>query len=1041
MALSRGGPAASGMLRSIMKPPPDAIERAPRPPPGPGAFRSRAGRDAGWLLPCAVLVVGWAFSAWIFFLLQRDSVRRQDEFFSERVAEAQAAIRVRMTAYEDTLRGGTSFFTASHSVDRDEWRIYAASLQLSTRYPGINGLGVIFAVAPDGVPAWQARVRAEGEPLRQITPFPDNPEKPGDPKYLITFLEGNVGDNVPIGRNIATEASRRRAAELARDTGEPRLHHRVPGSRDTQRRSGLILYVPLYTNGARLDTVADRRAAHLGWVYAQVHPDLFLKGVLGPMGETLRLHFFEPGGLSRERLLYSSVGLGDPLPATFDRISQMEMAGQVFQLGWQRGPRFPTGGSSAAVWAGSSLAVASLLLAGLVASLQSVGRRANAIASERTVQLAASEVRLRLFAEHAPASVAMVDREMRYLVVSREWMRANRVKDDIIGRSHYDISEQVGQRWRAVHRRCLAGAIERSEAELFVRPDGSKQWQRWEVRPWFDAAGQIGGVVMLTADITERKQLEESLAVARDEALAASRLKSEFLATMSHEIRTPMNAIIGMTSFLAESALPAEQREMTRVLQGSAEGLLTIINDILDFSKIEAGKLRLEPADFDLRQVVDQTIALFAPRLQEQGLALKVEVALAPSLMVRGDAGRVRQILSNLLGNAVKFTERGEVRVTAALEQETEAAVRVRIAVKDTGSGIAPEVQARLFQPFVQGAEIGRSVAGGTGLGLAISRQLVRAMGGEIGVESALGEGATFWFTLELPRAAGSPDQAPDAAGQSNPGSTMRAAGTRANPATFRPLRLLMAEDNRANQAVGRLMLARIGHQVDIVDNGEAALARLAIDRYDAVLMDCQMPVLDGYETTRRIRSKAVPGVDATVPIIAVTAYAMREDRVRCLEAGMDEYISKPMRAADLQAALQRCGLAVEAAVVREPPRSDSPVLDAQTLAGVRALPNDQGGALLHDLVAHYLTTAAGVLGSLERAVQSDAFDPLAQEAHALAGEVAVLGAFAMRTAALELEKAARAGDGGETRRRFVTLQAEAARLRDALGRLNVNSP
>jgi len=998
----------------------------------------RAWEAASWLLPVAVLIAGWAFSGWIYFLLQRESGRRQAEFFNERVAEAQAAIRVRMTSYEDALRGGTSFFAASKSIDREEWRVYAASLQLSVRYPGINGLGVIFAVPPDRIAEWQARVRMPGELDRVVTPFPDTADRPGETKFLITYLEGNVTESLPIGRDISTEPSRRQAAERARDTGEPHLHYRRQGSRDLQRRSGLLLYVPLYVNNAKLATVAERRAAHLGWIYAQVYPDVFLDGVLGPMGATLRLSFFEGTELSRERLLYSSMGPSREVPTVFERVTQMRMAGQGFQLGWERGPRFPGGGSFPAVWAGSSLAVATLLLAGLITSLQSVGRRANAIAAERTEQLAASEARMRLFAEQAPAAVAMLDRNLRYLVVSREWIRAHALTGDMIGRSPGDVFPEMGAHWQAVYRRCLAGAVERSESDLVVRPDGSEQWLRWEVQPWFDAAGKIGGVVMLTADISERKRLEEHLAEARDEALAASRLKSEFLATVSHEIRTPMNAIIGMTALLAESRLPDEQKEMTQVLQSSAEGLLAIIDDILDFSKIEAGKLRLDPVDFDLRRVIDETIALFAPRLEGQGLAFTSELALGPQLRVRGDAGRVRQILANLLGNAVKFTVRGSVRVEAAVSSQNATSVRVRIAVQDTGIGIPPAVQAKLFQPFVQAAEIGRG--GGTGLGLAISRQLARAMGGEIGVDSEPDKGSTFWFTMELPWAAQDLERA------AGPASGGRAAPARlAGPGpTGRQLRLLMAEDNPANQVVGRLLLARIGIQVDIVDNGAAALARLAGETYDAVLMDCQMPVMDGYEATRRIRAGALRGIDPAVPIIAVTAYAMHEDRGRCLEAGMNDYIAKPIRVADLRAALERCGLGCEPPAADETPAAptaDSSILDPRTLETARTLPGVTGPSLLPELIAQHLAGEPAALAALAESARSGEWLALAEQAHSFAGEVAALGALALRNAALELERAARASDPARVQHPLASVQNEAARLRSALGRLKVSDP
>ncbi len=508
-----------------------------------------------------------------------------------------------------------------------------------------------------------------------------------------------------------------------------------------------------------------------------------------------------------------------------------------------------------------------------------------------------SEERTRLFAEHAPASVAMFDRGMRYLVVSRQWQIDYHLEDQaIIGRSYYDVFPEIPDRWRDIHRRCLEGAVEKAEADLFERADGTQQWLRWEIRPWFDSERGIGGIVMFSQDITQRKQLEENLSRARDEALEASRFKSEFLANVSHEIRTPMNGIIGMAGLLVDTPLTSEQAEMARVIQGSAESLLSIVNDILDFSKIEAGKLTLVIAPLELRPVVDEVVALLAPRAKEKGLDLISVLEPGTDLALQGDAGRIRQVLLNLAGNAVKFTERGCVRIEVSARRSPGGRSRVRFAVRDTGIGISRKAQAWLFQPFTQADGTTTKRFGGTGLGLAISRQLVDLMGGEIGFESTEGQGSCFWFELTL----GGPASAAPVTRVAPP---LIGLGAVAGP------RLLLAEDNQVNQTVARRMLEKLGCSVDVVANGRLALEALARGRFDAVLMDCQMPDLDGYETTRRIRLGEVPGADPLIPIIALTAFAMPGDRLKCIEAGMNDYLSKPVRSEDLQAALVRCGV------------------------------------------------------------------------------------------------------------------------------------
>jgi signal transduction histidine kinase len=335
---------------------------------------------------------------------------------------------------------------------------------------------------------------------------------------------------------------------------------------------------------------------------------------------------------------------------------------------------------------------------------------------------------------------------------------------------------------------------------------GSFFWVEMTVVPFRGGDGEISSYVAISTDVTARRELAASLAVARDQALTASRLKSEFLATMSHEIRTPMNGVIGMAALLMESTLAEEQRDMARVILGSAENLLGIINDILDFSKIEAGKLRIEPEAFELRPLVEETLALLATHAHEKRIELVCDFDGTLTGGVRGDAGRIRQVLTNLVGNAVKFTETGEVVVRVRRRRERTGWMAFRVEVQDTGIGILPEVQSRLFEAFTQADGTTTRRFGGTGLGLAISRQLIELMMGSIGFESEPGRGSTFWFELELPRCAAS------------------AAGMPGLPATAR---LLVVDDNPTNRRILAEQLAGLGLHADAVADGPEALRRL----------------------------------------------------------------------------------------------------------------------------------------------------------------------------------------------------------------------
>ncbi|MCG2586324.1 CHASE domain-containing protein [Massilia sp. TS11] len=914
------------------------------------------------------LLIGVGLTLFVWNLVAATTERRARERFDVLVADIDKRISEGIESSERGLRSAQALFKASPGVGREEWRRFVDGMSIARTLPGVQGIGYADVVPAAALAAFERGVRADGFAAFAVHPAGAR-ELYVPVKYIEPFSDRNLR---AFGFDLYSEPERRAALDRARDTGEAAATRRVTLVQEYEAgaQAGFLLALPVYRNNSDVLTVEQRRAAISGFVYSPFRMDDLMTAVLGPTLTDVALEIYDGRSNAPADLLYSTFAEARQEAVRYPNPFVADTAVLVADRAWTVKVRSLSGfedsidrqKSQIVLVAGS---VISLLFFGVVRALAARREYAVELAREMTAALARSEKQFQSLVESA-SEVSIISTDLdgviRVFSVGSERMLGYRA-EEMIGKQTpavIHLASEVARRGAELSARfgrpisgfdVFAAVAREGQSEsrewTYVRKDGSHLPVLLVVSAIRDADGKVTGFLGVASDITRQRELQATLTRAKEQAEAASRAKSQFVANMSHEIRTPMNAVLGMTQLLANTALSPDQRDYLDMIRGSGQSLLRILNDILDFSKIEAGAMELNREPFALDQLLNALATIMTMNTGEKDIELAIGVAPEVPQRLIGDALRLQQVLVNLAGNAIKFTEKGEVSVLVELAERREQEVELRISVRDTGIGMDAEQQARLFSAFSQADASMTRRFGGTGLGLAICRRLVELMGGTISCTSTPGVGSLFVVRLPFSLA---PEEAAPA------------------PRLGR-LRLLVVDDNRTSRDYLCMTIRSWGWQAEGTASGALALELVPGGNFDAILIDWQMPGMDGLATLRALREMSPP---CRVPVVLMVNAFGRSKLTSLAESRQASAILiKPVTASSLFDTLHEV-FAGRAEELQLAPYEQRPLAVRQRFDGRRLLLVEDNA--LNQLVARGMLEQAGaqvdVVGNGKEAVE-----------------------------------------------------------------------
>jgi len=807
-------------------------------------------------------------------------------------------------AHLDWLRSIGKYFDTEFDITRSKFERFAGDI--ATEAVGIQALEWIPRVAAAKRTKYENIARFSGVAGFSFTELNDQgnlvPASEREEYYPVYFAEPLSDNFKALGFDLASNPARKLALERSRDSGRITFTAPIKLVQENGSQFGMLAFRPVYRRDRPHDTIEERRANIVGFALAVFRISDIVRGSEYKAAKNIGFTITDVSEGSSKKVLYASFAVS---PQGVINRSPEEKSTHAFELTISLFPRewsvefVPISDNSLLtidnVAVSSSIAgiIISILLALAVASLYGRKVYAEEIVKEQIAEISQRAKELdfqkRALDEHAIVSITDVAGNITY-ANDKFCDISGYSREYLLGQNHRIVNsgEHPQEMFTALWSTITNGETWYGEIKN-KKKNGEFYWVNATIVPFLDDSGHPFQYVAIRTDITAEKHKENALREATEKAETANVAKSEFLASMSHEIRTPMAGVLGIADILLEGELGEEQRKSILQIKGAGQSLVVILNDILDLSKIQAGKLEIEIIDFDLHSLISDSLELLYPRASEKDIALGSKIGPDLPIGLNGDPTRIRQVLVNLLGNAVKFTEQGSVTLSADVVERHGDDVVIRFEIIDTGIGIAEGRRNGLFQEFSQlDASTARKYEG-TGLGLAISKRLVDLMGGEIGVESVDGKGSTFWFTV-----AGRIVEIENKRSKDR----LRDVEFRA----VRPLRILLAEDNDLNQMIITAVLDKFGHTVTVVDDGRTAVEAVRDSDFDIVLMDVRMPEMDGPDATRIIRQQTGP--KASIPIVAVTADAIVENRDGYFEAGMNACVTKPINQSELLRAI-----------------------------------------------------------------------------------------------------------------------------------------